>query len=72
MDRETLIAAIDQGPVRVYMNDGQSFKIEDHKACAVDSTTVYVMYRDETSDRIKTHWLSLVAMTRIESVSIAS
>ena len=71
MDRDTLLQAIDQGPVRVYMNDGQSFKIENVRDVAVDSTTAYVVYRDD-NDRYQEHWLSLVAMTRIERIAIVA
>jgi len=68
MDRDTLLQAIDQGPVRVFMNDGQSFEISSLKDVAVDSMTAYVVYRDETN-RYRAHWLSLVAMTRIEQIA---
>jgi len=51
------------------MNDGQSFKIENVRDVAVDSTTAYVVYRDD-NDRYQAHWLSLVAMTRIERIAI--
>ena len=67
MDRDTLLAAIDQGPVRVFMNDGTSFDIDSHRDCAVDSTTLYVVYRDE-ENRYRARWLSLVCMTGVESV----
>lgn len=66
MDRETLVAAIDQGPVRVHMNDGKSYDIPDHRSCMVDDMTAYVLYRDATVNRLRAHWLSLVCMTRIE------
>jgi ribosomal protein S4E len=72
MDRDTLISAIDQGPVRVHMNDGTSFEISDHKSCAVDDMTAYVLYRDEQTQKIKAHWLSLVCMTRTERVASAA
>lgn len=63
---------IDQGAVCVHMNDGISFELADHKACAVDDTTAYVMYRDSESNRVKARWLSLVCMTRIEQVEAAA
>jgi hypothetical protein len=65
MDRSDLLAALDQGPVRVYMNDGRTYEIPDHKSCLVDSTTVYVLYRREDG-KLKAHWLALVSMNRIE------
>ena len=72
MDRETLVMAIDHGPVRVHMNDGSSFVIKDHKSCVVDSAIAYVLYRDETDGRLKAHWLSLVCMARVEPVTEAA
>lgn len=72
MDRETLLSEIDDGPVRVHMNDGQSVVIEGHRDCAVDSMTAYVLYRDDADGRIKAHWLSLLAMTRIERITTAA
>jgi hypothetical protein len=48
MDRQDLIAALDEGPIRVHMNDGKTYcEIADHKSCLVDSTTAYVPYRRE-------------------------
>jgi hypothetical protein len=67
VDRETLIRAIDDGPVRVYMNDGQSFEIADHKSCMVDDMKAYVLFRAEDG-KLRSHWLSLVCMTRIEPI----
>ena len=45
MDREILIFAIDDGPVRVHMNDGVSYDIPDHKSVLVDSSIAYVLHR---------------------------
>lgn len=71
MDRQDLIEALDQGPVRVHMSDGNSYEITDHKSCLVDSTTAYVLYRRDDG-KLKAHWLSLVCMTRIESIDAAA
>lgn len=70
MDRETLLSAIDDGPVRVHMNDGQAFDIADHKSCMVDDMKAYVLYRDGQGE-LRAHWLSLVCMTRVEPISDA-
>jgi hypothetical protein len=67
MDRSDLLSALDQGPVRVYMNDGKTYEIPDHKSCLVDSTTAYVLYRRDDG-KLKAHWLALVSMNRIESL----
>ncbi|MEZ6087411.1 MAG: hypothetical protein R3C05_05160 [Pirellulaceae bacterium] len=72
MDRETLVNALAEGPIRIYLNDGQAFEIDNPQWCGVDSTTAYVMFRDEATGKIKTHWLSLVCMTRIERIETAA
>lgn len=41
-DRETLLQAIETGPVRVMMNDGSTYEIESLRDVAVDSTTCYL------------------------------
>ena len=71
MDRSDLIAAIDQGAVRVYMNDGKYYEIADHKSCLVDSTTAYVLYQRDDG-KLKAHWLALLSMSRIESIDAAT
>ena len=71
MDRSDLIAALDQGAVRVYMNDGKYYEITDHKSCLVDSTTAYVLYRRDDG-KLKAHWLALVSMNRIESIDAST
>jgi hypothetical protein len=67
MDRSDLLSSLDQGPVRVHMNDGKTYVIPDHKSCLVDSTTAYVLYRRD-DEKLKAHWLALVSMDRIESL----
>jgi len=71
MDRETLISAIDEGPVRVHMNDGTSYDIPDHKSVMVDSTIAYVLHRKENG-KLGAQWLSLVCMVRVERLEAAA
>ena len=71
MDRETLINAIDEGPVRVFMNDGSSFDILDAKSVLVDSTVAYVLNRAEDG-KLRAKWLSLVCMVRVERLETAA
>lgn len=68
MDRDTLIRAIDEGAVRVTMNDGSQYDIPDHKSAMVDSTTCYVLVRGDDG-RYKAVWLSLVCMVKVERIS---
>ena len=71
MDRSDLIAALDRGAVRVYMNDGKYYEIADHKSCLVDSTTAYVLYRRDDR-KLKAHWLAVASMNRIEAIDAAT
>lgn len=71
MDRETLLQAIEHGPVRVTMNDGSSYDIDSLRDVAVDSTTCYVMKRG-ADGRYRAIWLALVCMTKVEQLSIVS
>jgi hypothetical protein len=70
MDRETLLRAIEHGPVRVTMNDGSSYDIESLRDVAVDSTTCSLMKRGEDG-RFRAIWLVLVCMTKVEQLSVA-
>jgi len=71
MDRESLLQAIEHGPVRVTMNDGASYDIEHLRDVAVDSSTCYLMKRG-ADGRYRAIWLSLVCMTKVEQLSIVS
>jgi hypothetical protein len=71
MDRETLLQAIENGPVRVTMKDGSCYEIESLRDVAVDSTTCYLLKRGDDG-RCRAVWLALVCMTKVEQLSIAS
>ncbi len=71
MDREKLVNAIDEGPVRVHMNDGSSFELVDWKSVLVDSTTAYVLQRSDDG-KLRAQWLSLVRMVRVERIEAAA
>ncbi len=71
IDRETLLQAIEHGPVRVTMNDGSSYDIDSLRTVAVDSTTCYLIKKGEDG-RYRAIWLALVCMTKVEQLSIAS
>ena len=68
MDRETLVRAIDEGPVRVTMNDGSCYDIPDHKSAMVDSAICYVLTRSENG-KLQAVWLSLVRMVKVERIT---
>ncbi len=71
MDRDTLLRAIEHGPVRVTMNDGSFYDIDGLRDVAVDSTTCYLMRR-QTDGRYRAIWLALVCMTKVEQLQVAS
>ncbi len=71
MDRESLLQAIEHGPVRITMNDGSSYDIESLRDVAVDSTTCYVMQRG-ADGQYRAVWLALVCMIKVEQLSSAS
>ena len=71
LDRETLLQAIEHGPVRLTMNDGSSYEISSLRDVAVDSTTCYLMKRGDDG-RYRAVWLALVCMTKVEQLSVAS
>ncbi len=65
MDRETLVNIINEGPTRVFMNDGSKFDIDGPQSALVDSTTCYVLVRD-VDGKLRARWLSLVCMVGAE------
>lgn len=71
MDRDTLLQAIEHGPVRVTMNDGSFYDIDGLRDVAVDSTTCYLMRR-QTDGRYRAIWLALVCMTKVEQLQVAT
>jgi hypothetical protein len=72
MDRETLLQAVEHGPVRVTMNDGSVYDIDSLRDVAVDQAVCYLMRRDRETGRYKAVWLSLVCMTKVEQLEVAN
>jgi hypothetical protein len=70
MDRDTLNSAISDGAIRVTMNDGSTYDIQDQKSMLVDATTAYVLQRS-TDGRLRAVWLSLVRMVKVERLLTA-
>ncbi len=70
MDRETLNQAINEGLVRITMNDGSIFDIVDPKTVLVDATTAYVLQR-AVDGKMRAVWLSLVCMCKVERLLTA-
>ena len=70
MDRDTLNTAISDGPIRITMNDGSTYDIQDQKLMLVDATTAYVLQR-ASDGRLRAVWLSLVCMVKVERLLTA-
>ncbi len=71
MDRETLVNIINDGPTRVFMNDGSTFDIDGPQSALVDSTTCYILVRN-AEGKLRARWQSLVCMVsaeRLEAVN---
>lgn len=71
MDRDELINAINNGPVRATMNDGSQFDVPSRDVSLVSDLSLHVLYRDD-NQRWKTHLLSLVCMVRVEELEAAA
>lgn len=67
MEREDPLGWIKRGPVRVTMNDGSQFVIPSLEWCLVTPISAHVLYRADDG-KLRTHYLSLVAMTRVEEL----
>lgn len=65
MDRETLVDAIKQGPVRITMNDGRTFDVPSLEFATVDSMAAYVLTKTD-DNKYRARILSLVTMVSIE------
>ena len=70
MDRETLMAAVRQGPVEVSMNDSQKLMIPGIEFCVVDDIAAHVLYRAEDGS-FKTKISALVCMTTVTPIESA-
>lgn len=70
MDRETLNHAINEGPIRITMNDGSTFDIVDRSTVLFDATTAYVLQR-ASDGKMRAVWLSLVCMCKVERLLTA-
>ncbi len=71
MDRETLMDAIHEGPVRVTMNDGQAFLIPSSEFAIVDETAAHVLTK-EGHGKYRARILALVCMTHIEKLNLTT
>ncbi len=71
MDRETLVDAIADGPVRIFMNDGRSFDVPSPEFAIVDTTAAHILTKD-SDGKLRARILSLVCMTSVERIDTAA
>lgn len=64
MDRETLMDAVQRGPVEISMNDGQKITIPGIEFCVVDDVAAHILYRAEDGSW-KTRIAAMDCMTTI-------
>ena len=65
MDREELNAIIAEGPVRIHMNDGQSYLVPGPEFALVSDITATILYRAKDGKYRHMH-LPLVTMSGVE------
>lgn len=70
MDRETLLAAIREGPVVISMNDGSRYEIPSAEFATVSDIAAAVLVRDPDG-KLRHRLLSLVCMCSVEPLTAA-
>ena len=69
MDREELTELIRQGPVRIKMNNGDSFDVESSEFASVSDIAAAVLVRDEEDGKLRHKHLSLVCIGSVEPLA---
>ncbi|MEM8944813.1 MAG: hypothetical protein AAGD11_06480 [Planctomycetota bacterium] len=68
MDREELTSLIKKGPVRILMNDGNSYKVPSAEFALVSDIAAYKLYRADDG-KMRTMVLPLVTMSGVEPLA---
>ncbi len=68
MDREELNELIRTGPVRITMNDGRSFEVENFEMVSISDIAAAVLYRADDG-KLRHNYLPLVTMTSVEPLA---
>ncbi len=69
MDREELMTLIRKGPVRILMNDGESYEVPSVEFATVSDIAASVLYLAEDGKMRMMH-LPLVTMSGVEPISV--
>ncbi|MBP85330.1 MAG: hypothetical protein CMJ64_01220 [Planctomycetaceae bacterium] len=67
MDREELMRLIAQGPIRVRMNNGETFEVPNAEIATVSDISAAVLVRDEDG-RLRHRHLALVCICTVEDL----
>jgi hypothetical protein len=70
VDRETLLAAIREGPIVVHMNDGSRYEIASAEFATVSDIAAAVLVKD-ADGKLRHRLLSLVCMFSVEPLAAA-
>ncbi len=70
MDRKELNLLIAEGPIRIRMNDGRSYDVENHDWISVSDISAAVLHRDDDGKLRHVH-LPLVTMSAVEPLTPA-
>jgi len=71
MDRKELLELLDKGPVRILMNDGNSYTVASPRESIVTDISAHVLYRDSEDGKLRAMILPLVTMSGVEQLSEA-
>lgn len=71
MDRKPLVDLINEGPVRIRMNNGDQFDIPSSEFAIVSDLHVHVLVRDKDGT-LRSRILSLVCICSAEPYELAS
>lgn len=71
MDRESLDKLLAVGPVRILMNDGNSYSIDKPDKAIVDEISCYTLYRD-SEGKVRTMILPLVTISGVEPLEASA
>ena len=69
MDREELVALMNEGPIRIHMNDGREYTVVNPGEAIVSDISAHVLYRSETDGKLKAMVLPLVTMSGVEPLN---
>lgn len=68
MDREELMELVRRGPIRITMNDGQSYDVPSVEHCLVSNISISVLVRSREDNQWRQMHLPLVTIASVEEL----